>query len=79
MAETPAEIADRIVNHENTALVERNRDFWRQRIEQSITVAIAVERERCARICDEGAQKFHDGEVSAVLIATADLIRDPVE
>lgn len=58
MAETPAEIADRIVNHENTALVEANRAFWKQRIEQSITVAVLVERERCARIITQALEMF---------------------
>jgi hypothetical protein len=48
--ETPAEIADRIFNCElrqaieNTALVEKNREFLKQRIEQAITVAIAIEQ-----------------------------------
>lgn len=40
--------------------------------------AIAEERERCAKICDEGAEKF-DGDTAAVLMTTADLIRNPVE
>ena len=75
--ETPAQIAERVVNGENTALVEANRPYWVKRITQSITVAVASERERCAAICDEGAQK-HEGDTAAVLMTTADLIRDPV-
>jgi hypothetical protein len=53
--ETPTEIAERIVNRENTALIEKNREFWVQRIAQSITVAVGHERERCAKIADEHA------------------------
>jgi hypothetical protein len=50
MADTPEQIADRIVNRENTAMVERNREFWTQRIAQSITVAVGNERQRCVEI-----------------------------
>lgn len=46
--------------------------------EQSITVAIGNERERCAKICDEGALKY-EGDVAAILMTTADLIRNPIE
>lgn len=59
--ETPAQIADRIVNRENTALVEANRDFWRQRIEQSITVAVSAERERCAEIAESEEARYRQG------------------
>lgn len=44
----------------------------------AIISVVQGERERCAKICDEGAQK-HEGEVTAVLMTTADLIRNPVE
>lgn len=40
--------------------------------------AVDAERERCAKICDEGVTK-HTGEAQAVLMATSDLIREPVE
>ena len=59
--EMPSQIAERIVNGENTALVEKNRDFWVARITQSITVAIAAERERIAMYFESreyGADKF---------------------
>lgn len=61
--ETPAQIADRIVNQENTALVEKNRAFWVARITQSISVAVATERERCAEIA-EGCDQLPPGEPS---------------
>lgn len=41
-------------------------------------VMLEDERERCAKICDEGAAK-NDGDAAAVLMAAADLIRNPVE
>jgi hypothetical protein len=79
MRETPAEIADRIVNRENTALVEKNRDFWRQRIEQSIAVSIAVavsaERERCANIA-RFSEQFCKTELAA---GTARAIVEAIE
>lgn len=58
--ETPYEIADRIVNRENTALTETNREFWVARIAQSISVAVGKERERCAKIAE--AYKADDPE-----------------
>lgn len=52
---------------------------WQDEYDAEITrKAIAAERERCAKICDEGALK-HEGETEAVLMATADLIRNPVD
>lgn len=46
-----------------------------------IKAAIAAERERCAKICDEAAAKQAPGDhyAAAVAMTIADLIREPVE
>ena len=49
-----------------------------ERWARAISEAVAAERERCAKICDEGAAK-NQGDAACVLMAAADLIREPVE
>ena len=73
--ETPEQMADRIVNKENTALVEKNRSFWVARIAQSITVAVAYERERCANIA-RFAEQFCKTQLAS---GTAHSIAEAIE
>lgn len=44
---------------------------------QIVREEVGIERKRCAEICDEGVEKNPDA--AEILMAAADLIRNPVE
>jgi hypothetical protein len=70
MLESPdSDLADVLHAFTNYVMNERVRSY---------NEGVDAERERCAKICGEGAAK-NEGDTAAALMTAADLIRNPVE